>query len=311
MSNNKEFQKLFEKFLSADISPTESDQLDEYVRKYPEFKELMRLHQKLSDVEFPVSDPDPALLGKLRADVMRKIRLNKQKSPGVFEEFIDKIRGFAIRPEMAVAALTLMIGFLLGRALPPDKENLTSDLIDQISSLATENIKLEDVQNSPIVYSNVRYQDLDNDMVAINLDATTHLDFIRKKDDPLVHEVMAQTLLSSSNVGAELKAISYTKGVVDPKLKEALIFSLHKTPILPIRIKAMYSLMEYKNDKTIQNAFLKVLQEEESVKMRLLAIEYLMTDQVPPDVLQQTLDESKVTQSPAVHIKMRRYLEKK
>jgi hypothetical protein len=311
MSSDKEIQKLIEKLLSGEISQTESDQLEEYVAKYPEYKDLMLLHQKLSDAPFPAEEPETALFSQMRADVLRKIQLKEQKSSGVLEEFFEKIRGYALRPEMAVAALTLIIGFLLGRALPPDQENLTSNLIDQISLLASENTKLKDVQKSPIVYSNVRYQDLKDDLVSINLDATTHLDFIRKKDDPLVREVMAQTLLSSSNVGTELKAISYTKGVIDPKLKETLIFSMHNTPILPVRIKVMSSLIEYKNDKAVQNAFLKVLREEKSVKMRLLAIEYLTNEQVSEDILQQALNESEVAQSPAVLIKMRKYLENK
>jgi len=311
MSSEKEIQILFEKLLSGEISQAESDQLEEYVTKYPEYKDLMLVHQRLSGTEFPAPDPDTALFSQMRADVLRKIRLKRDVKPGSLQEFFDKIRDYAMRPEMAVAALTLIIGFLFGRALPPDQENLTTSLIDQISSLATENTKLEDVQNSPVVYSNVKYQDLENDLVSIKLDATTHLNFIRKKDDPLVREVMAQTLLSSSNVSTELKAISYTKGVIDSKLKETLIFSMLNTPNLPIRIKAMSSLVEYKNDKAVQDAFLKVLREEESVKMRLLAMDYLTNDQFSPDRLQQALNESEVAMSPAVMIKMRKYIDTK
>jgi hypothetical protein len=45
--------------------------------------------------------------------------------------------------------------------------------------------------------------------------------------------------------------------------------------------------------------------------MRLLAIDYLANAQVDPDTLEQALIESEVTVSPAVMIKMRKYLEKK
>jgi hypothetical protein len=270
----------------------------------------MTLHQKLNEIKFPVPDPDNTLFTQMRSDVLRKIRLNKEKSQGMIEEFIEKIKAFAFRPEMAVAALTLIVGFLLGRTLPPDSSNITSNLIAQISALASENEELDDIKKSPVVYSNVRYRDLDNEMVAINLDATTHLDFVRKKDDPLVLEVMAQSLLSSSDVGTELKAISYTEGIESKKVKETLIYTIHYTDALATRMKAMSNLSNFKNDEDIKEAFLRVLRKDESVKMRLLAIDYLINEKVSSETLQKTLDESEVAQSPAVMIKMRNYLEK-
>ncbi len=311
MSIEKEIKRLLGMLQSGEISQTESDQLEEYVSKYPEYRDLIQIHRKLSGGEFPAPDPDTARFSQMRAEVFRKIRLREQRVPGLFQEFFEKIKSYAMRPEMAVAALTLIIGFLLGRALPPDQETLTSNIIDQISSLATKNTKLEDVQKSPYLYTNVRYEDIDENTVSLSFDVTTHLNITSKKDDPLVRDVMAQTLLSSSNIGSELKAISYTRGIVDPKLKEALIFSMLKTPILAIRLKAMSRLIEYKNDQNIHNAFLKVLREEESVKMRLLAIDYLTGEQMSPNTLQQALNESEVPQSPAVMIKMRNYLDKK
>jgi len=309
MKSDKEIRILFEKYLSGEISHSESDQLEKYAEEYPEYKQLMQLHQRLGKVEFPASDPDLSRFTQMRADVLRGIRRKNQKRSGILEEYIEKIKNYAFRPEMAVAALTLIIGFLFGRALPPDEDNLTSNLISQISAIASEHTKLEDIRKSPVVYSNVKYRDLKNDRVAINLDATTHLEFVRKKDDPLVLEVMAQTLLSSSDVGAELKAISYAEGIADPRLKETLIYTIHNTPSLATRLKAMSNLSDYKNDEQIKEAFLRVLRKEESVKMRLVAIDYLTKERIAPAVLQQTLDESEVTQSPAVLIRMRNYLE--
>ena len=120
---------------------------------------------------------------------------------------------------------------------------------------------------------------------------------------------MAQTLLGTSNIGSEFKAISYTKEIIDPKLKEALIFSMLNTPMLAIRMKAMSGLMDYKFDEEIKEAFLKVLRGEESVNMRLAAIDYLTNFQVKPSDLQEAIDKSVVSASPAVMIKMKKYLE--
>jgi hypothetical protein len=134
---------------------------------------------------------------------------------------------------------------------------------------------------------------------------------IGKKDDPLVREVIAQSLINPSNVGTELKAISYTEGMVDQKIKEALIFSMDKAPIMAVRLKAMASLSEYESDQEIQEAFIDVLRKEESVKMRLLAIDYLTANKLTPDTLQRVISESEAPQNPALMIKVNEYIEKK
>jgi hypothetical protein len=71
----------------------------------------------------------------------------------------------------------------------------------------------------------------------------------------------------------------------------------------------MQRLYENKNDPQIQEAFLKVLGEEESVKMRLLAIDYLTTSQFPAEAVQKALSESEIAKSPAVLIKAKKYIE--
>jgi hypothetical protein len=133
---------------------------------------------------------------------------------------------------------------------------------------------------------------------------------LAKKDDPLVRDVLAQSLVNPSNLGNELKVISYSQGMSDPKLKEALLYSLHAAPELAIRLKAMDELQNYKNDPAVKQAFKKVLGEEESVKMRLTAIDYLAENQIPPDSLQLILSESKAAQNPAVTLKVKNYLKK-
>ena len=309
MNHKQDIEILIKKLLSQDLSQQELEQLERYINEFPEYKDLMTTHRKLMESEYPAVEPDTVQYNHMRAEVLRKIRIDQDKSRGYFPEFLDKVRIFFLRPEMAVAALTLIIGFLFGRALPPDQGNLTSNLIDRISSLATKNSNLEDVRRSPVIYSNVQYRDINDDMVSINLDATTHLDFIRKKNDPLVRDIMAQTLLGTSNIGSEFKTFSYTKEIIDPTLKEALIFSMLNTPTLAIRMKAMSGLMEYKFDDEIKEAFLKVLQEEESVNMRLAAVDYLTNLQVNPSDMQEAIDKSDVSTNPAVMIKMKKYME--
>ena len=307
MNHYREIKKLIKKLQAGVLDPAGREQLNRYLEQHPDYKDLFQTHELLIKSSGPFPDADTEQLSRMRAEVLRIIRQKEEKVPGRWQLFIEKIRDYGTRPEMAIAALTLIIGFFLGRALPPDTN--TSDIMKKITVLAKENKKLEDIKKSPYLFSNVSMKEVGIDHISLSFDVTTHLDMVGKKDDPLVRDVLAQYLLNPTNVGSELKTIAYTEGIVDRKIKEALIFSMNHAPVLAVRLKAMQRLDEYKNDPQIQEAFLKVLGEEESVKMRLLAIDYLTTSQFPAEAVQKALSESEIAKSPAVLIKAKKYTE--
>jgi hypothetical protein len=247
----------------------------------------------------------------MRTSVSRKIR--QQKNSGLnakLSESLNNIRIFLMKPEMAVAALTLIVGFLLGRALPPDAQGSSLNIIKQINLTASENKQLIDVKNSDFRYSNAIIKEIDAENVSLSFDVKTHVNIVRPKTHPVVREVIAQSLLNPSNTGSELKAISFTENIIDRKIKEALIFSLHNAPMQAVRMKAMSSLIKYKADNDVQDAFIRVLKEEESVQMRLTAIDYLQDTNISPDVLWSAVEHSDNKIYSAVLLKAKKYLEK-
>jgi len=309
MKEHKIIEKLIKKLQAGEITPGEFDSLKSLVEKYPDYKEFLELHRVLSDLrqEFPVAKAER--FSQMRSDIMRTIRrqtLQTRSHP--VRDMIENIKNFVLRPEMAVAALTLIIGFLLGRITPEFQSRTGSSLKSQIYSLATQNKRLIDVKNSPYKYSNVSFKELDNDQINMSFDVTTHVNAVRTKSDPLVREVIAQALLNPSNTGNELKAISYSSDVLDEKIKEALIFSTQNAPILAVRIKAMSNLMDYKTDPDIQHAFLDILSKDESVKMKLMALEYLEKTKINKDRLRSTVDLIDQNKNAAVVFKARKYL---
>ncbi len=310
MNIEQRIEELVIKLQSGEIDIAEREELDKYLNQYPAYKDIYEIHKLLSESTQFIPEPETEQFTQMRAAVMRKIRLSKKHSPGSFEQFFLKIREFALRPEMAVAALTLIIGFLLGRALPPDANSLPTNIISQITTLAKGNTKLDDIKKSPYLYTNVSFKEVDENSIALSFDVTTHLDMVSEKEDPLVRDVIAQSLVNPSNLGSELKAISYSEGVFDRKIKEALIYSMNHTPILAVRLKAMNNLQDYKNDPEVQEAFLGVLKDEESVKMRLMAIDYLTESQTKADTLKKIISESTVPQNPAIMIKVKNYKNK-
>jgi len=309
MNHYREIKKLIKKLQAGVLDPAGREQLNRYLEQHPKYKDLYRIHEVLSNSSVPLPEADTEQLSRMRAEVLRIIRQKEEQVPGRWQLLIEKIRDYGTRPEMAVAAITLILGFFLGRALPPDTNTPTSDIMKTITVLAKENKKLEDIKKSPYIFSNVSMKEVGTNNISLSFDVTTHLDMVGKKDDPLVRDILAQYLLNPTNVGSELKTIAYTEGIVDRKIKEALIFSMNHAPVLAVRLKAMQRLYENKNDPQIQEAFLKVLGEEESVKMRLLAIDYLTTSQFPAEAVQKALSESEIAKSPAVLIKARKYIE--
>ena len=91
---------------------------------------------------------------------------------------------------------------------------------------------------------------------------------------------------------------------------EALIFSMHNAPIMAVRLKAMSSLVKYKNDLEVEEAFLKTLREEESVQMRLLAIDYFEKTNFNPDTLRTVLYDLDPAKNRSIMIKANKYIKK-
>jgi hypothetical protein len=308
MKVRKEIEKLIEHLQAGTLSAADNAKLEQYLKQYPEYRDLAGVHQFLESSRVPFPEPAPEKFTVMRAQVMRQIRRQEDKKLSGSLRFFEQIYTFTRQPEMAVAALTLITGFFLGRLFPSDKESLNSEIITKISSLATQHDNLQDIRNSPYLYSNVSFKELDAGKIALSFDVTTHLDMQAKKNDPLVRDVIAQSLVNPSNVGSELKAISYSEGMADRKVKEALLYSVQAAPVLAVRLKAMDGLVNYQSDPQVEKTFLNVLREDESVKMRLMAIDYLTKHQVSPDSLRLSISESKAPGSPAVMMRVNKYL---
>lgn len=311
MKKCHEIEDLIKKMVSGDMDPGDLEKLKQHTSICSDCADLLKAHQMLTSSSFPLEKPDDSDFSMMRSSVSERIR-NKRKDSAIDKllENLNSIWAFLLRPEMAVAALTLIVGFFLGRFMPSNDESFTEGIIKQISVIANENKHLEDIQNSSYRYSNVSLKEIDSNNISLSFEVSRHVDLVGKKDDPVVKEVLAQTLLNPSAVGTRLKAISYSETILDQKLKEALIFSMHNAPIMAVRLKAMSSLVKYKNDLEVEEAFLKTLREEESVQMRLLAIDYFEKTNFNPDTLRTVLYDLDPAKNRSIMIKANKYIKK-
>jgi hypothetical protein len=308
MKKTRELENLIIKLQSGEIGPEEQQRLEELIKEYPNYQPLLKTHQMLAGMSQLLSEPQAAEFKRMRDTVMSAIsRRSRSTRLGKLSDWLDTLRFYFQRPEIAVAALTLLVGFFLGRLLPPES-TASRGFMKQINLIAAENKQLKDVQNSPYRYSNVSFNEIDSQNIALNFDVSTHMELVRPKSDPLVREVISQALLNPVRSGSELKTIALSETIVDRKIKEALIFSLENAPMLAVRMKSLDVLSKYKNDPEVEAAFIKVLQAEQSVQIRLSALDYLEEVKVDRNVLKKSLAGLDMRTSSAVLLKANKYI---
>lgn len=307
MKTCKNYETYFEKLISKNISDQEHEELKSHVESCSNCSHLYKTNYNLSQIDNPIEKAKDEDFTNLRLKIIDKIGKQKDKSLSTkIQNIINTLVNYSKKPEYAIAAITLIVGFFLGRALPPDENGLTGGILKQISAIAEENIYLSDSEKSSYRFSNVSLKELKNNSISMSFDVSTSLNIVRDKNDPLVKEVLTQTMMAPENIGSKLRAISYSESIVDNKIKQALIYSMHYAPMTSVKLKSMEGLMKYKLDQEIQDAFLKVLNEEKSVKLNLMAIDYLTKNNFNEDSLKAIIEKSDPLKSTAIFIRAKK-----
>ncbi len=257
-------------------------------------------------------EPSDGQFASMRHAVLREIRRAEARKPG----FRDLATAFFLRPVVATACAILLIGigFLAGRqggktdmASPGSASSAGDDaLLQQIMHEAGKNHGVQDFRQAQYTYDNVKASPAGPGLVALRFDVTRHVALTLPKADPLVTEVLIQTLVSPSPVGAKLQAITHAGTLPDPKVRDGLIQAMLMDPNLGVRLKAQSRLIEQDGDPVIENALLRVLQNEESVQMRLVAIDHLTRRKVAPNLIQRAI--APASKQDAVYLKAMNYL---
>jgi hypothetical protein len=288
MKGCRAYDDSIERMLAEEIGNAERDRLLAHAQTCAACAEFVDLHYQLRDPALAQELPTDAEFAMARRSVLGRIRAQQTTGePRALHGLLGFLTTLAGQPAYAAGLAALLVvalalGVLIGRTSGPRVLDFDSPIrvvadpmLTQISDVAASNRDLTDVENSPFVYSNVRFREMGGDDLAMSFDVTRHVEVARKKDDPLVKEVVAQALLNPSQVGTRLQAMNYAGKVLDSKVRQALIFSLLNDPTLAVRLHAMNILIKSDPDEELQMAMMAVLTSEESVQMRLLAMDYV------------------------------------
>jgi hypothetical protein len=238
-------------------------------------RDLMQFHEDLAAAGNDFGGGNSETLAGVRGRVLEEIRATERVGAAVVQPapFWSAGRN---RMLAAAAAIVMAIGgFAAGRMAggvsPTGGELLVATLEDG----AQDHRRLRDVEDSPNIISNVAVRSVGEGRLAMSFDVARHIEIERPVNDPLVNEVLVHAILDQSSMGSRLKAVSMAAGAENGKVEEALLFSMLEDPDLPVRMRALEILANRPISDGVEQGLMKVLRYDESIQMRLLAIEVL------------------------------------
>ena len=314
MKGCREFEQLMDRARRDSASEKEREILLDHLESCRDCSTVFEALGRLAETDvFP--EPTEAETLSVRRAVIRKIR-RRQASGEPRRRF--SVPSFLARPA-TVSALSLVVfalGFLLGQGINAQQTSFNTEqalsdpdrFMNTIKTVAQSHNAYEDIVKSPFTYTDVRLTEGETGIVHLSFDVARHLDLSLKRDDPLVTEVLVQSLIERSAVDTRLAAITMAENLPDPKIKKSLIVAMLHDENLAVRMTAQSRLVERPGDPEISNALLAVLEQEPSVQMRLVAIDYLTNGNIQPNRLEKAIRTGETAGRQAVLVKAGPYL---
>ena len=240
-------------------------------------RDLMDFHDDLANASCEFGEVDSDALASVRQRVLGEI-LSKD-GVSVATGKVVSLSAFSHRRLLAAAAAVVLLigGFAAGRLVTGVNHNGRDLLVATLEDGAQDHQRLQDVEDSPNIISNVAVRSVGGGRVAMSFDVARHLEIERKITDPLVNEVLVHAMLDQSSMGSRLKAVSMAARAENTKVEEALVFSMLNDSDLPVRMRALEILADQSTSESVDQGLMQVLRHDESMQMRLLAIEVLAT----------------------------------
>jgi hypothetical protein len=243
----------------------------------PELDELAEIVDTLARIDPEPTTPSAARFRAARESVLATIA--DSESAGRHGRLL---RWMPLAAALAAFAVGLAVG--RGNATAPATTELTLlDLVDRGAMAASTGA------DSPFRFSGMHLTELDDGTLAMSVDVAAQLDLVRPKNDPLVNDILASSLIYDESLGTRLKAVRHLG--VNPRMRSALTAAALGDPDMSVRLRALERLIEQdRSAAATQETLLAVIADEESVAMRLLALDAIEDDYLGTDLI-ETLDD--------------------
>ena len=89
-----------------------------------------------------------------------------------------------------------------------------------------------------------------------------------------------------------MKAMSFAAGELEPKVAQAVLFSLRRDESVAVRLAALTALASRLDDDDVRSALMAALRDDPSVQVRLSALEALASHRVDHGRIREAIRES-------------------
>jgi hypothetical protein len=293
MQRCDDYEPLIERMLADEIDDTERDRLLRHAESCGDCRQFVELHHRLLGPALAVDLPTDEEFAAVRHAVLTRIRVDAPERQSWFDAF----RQIWMRPAFGAGLAALLVvalgsGIIVGRQWPGTELRAAGTIVPP---------------DSPVLYSNVSLRDQGDDTVVIGYDETRHVQAELGAGDQAVKRILLQSMLSESTVGSRLETMSHARRFQDPEVRQAMIVTLLNDPHQPVRQRALEILAAYEVDESIQAALLAVLRDEESVNLRLMAMDLLVTSDLPEDRFRQLVDDLQEREDRALVVRAASY----
>lgn len=269
-----EAERLVERLLADDLDAAGWDALLRLAEREPACAAYIDLHHALGEPDSWGELPAEDEFARVRAKVMDQIGAGGSHTPRA--PFGQQVYA------LAAAALLVVVGaaFWAGTLYVGDARVIGSadSMLAELEAAALENRLIDDIENADLLLSDVSFDRRVGDNVELSFDVSRRYTVMRPVGDPLVEEAVVQSLVRAEDLGTRLRAIDVggeLPRLASDKVVQGLIFSMLNDAELAVRLRSLDILAEQSADPAIEEAFLTVLAAEESMQMRLRALDFL------------------------------------
>jgi predicted anti-sigma-YlaC factor YlaD len=294
MHNCKKVHEIFESYLAGELLPSDKEILDQHLPSCVDCQSLMDIHEELMRSDGQVADPSPEALQVMRSHVLSQVsqdRINHNKT-----RLTRRVPTYV--PAFAAAAI-LVLGVFLGSWFS-QPASVDDQLLNAITRQASIERSLEDSWDAPLFYSNVAVRDWNDTRVSLGFDVCRSVDLTTGLSSPVASDILTHAILNSDSMGGRMRAMEIAALSTDKRLTGALVVALQQDPDQTMRISALNALTKKSNSEQVQLALLGALRDDDSVQVRLLALEHLVNDAQALDTLETVIREGNKTTNPAV-----------
>ena len=299
MHSCKQIHEIFERYLVGELLPSDKNILDQHLPSCLDCQSLMDMHEELMRIDGPVADPSPEALRAMRSRVLGQISQNN--NGGRNSRFNRRVSLFV--PAFAAAAV-LVLGVFLGSWFSRPA-SVDDQLLNAITRQASIERSLEDSWDAPLFFSNVAVRDWNDTRVSLGFDVCRSVDLTTGLNSPVASDILTHAILNSDSMGGRMRAMEIAALSSDERLTTALVVSLQQDPDQTMRISALNALARKGDSEQIQLALLGALRDDDSVQVRLLALEHLVGQSQGLETLETIIREGSEATNPAVFQRVR------